>query len=109
MKINEVPYLYIMNFLNEVPEPQPFAFCLILANQFNGKVLWNSDEFITKVGERYYGVEGEIYEEELDILEWSEVDKLSIFHTIESYESMKWLFIQEDRTNDEFMIQYGLN
>lgn len=101
------PYIYIMNFLAEIPEPEPFVFCLILANQYKGEVLWNSGNFIVKIDGRYYDTEGEIYEDELDIVTWSNVDTLSVLESANSYEQMKWCFIEPYINND--ILTYGAN
>lgn len=101
------PYLYIMNFISEVPEPNPFIFSLMLANQFKGKVLWCSGDFITAIDGRYYDAEGEVLAEDLDLIEWSELDRLSILESVDSYESVKWFFVEPQLTND--FCTYGLN
>jgi len=86
------PYIFIMNFLAEVPEPNPFLFNLILANQFKGEVLYCEGDFITKIKDKYYDVEGEVLSDELELHMWSRLDLLSIFETVESYEACKWFF-----------------
>ena len=88
------PYIYIMNFLSEVHNPNPFVFCLMLANQFDGKVFWCDGDFITKIGDKYYDVEGEVLESELKLDEWARLDKLSVLESVESYEQCKWYYIQ---------------
>ncbi len=94
------PYIYINNFLSEIHEPNPFVFCLMLANQFDGKVFFCDGDYLTKVGDRYYGVEGEVLEDELELDEWCRLDKLSILESVDGYHSSKWFYILPYVTQD---------
>ena len=107
MKMN--PYIYTMNFLAEVDEPNPFVFCLMLCNQFKGELLWCEGEYLAKIDGKYYGVEGEFDKEELVLEEWALLDKLSILESVDSYESVKWFFVNPQNDDEEMFVTYGLN
>lgn len=89
------PHIWINNFLIEMngATPNPFIFSMMLANEFNGKVLVFDDDYIVRIEGDYYDFNGLINKEDLDLDDYVVVNKLSLLDNIKMYNYIKWWFI----------------
>jgi hypothetical protein len=101
------PYNWISNFRCELSGEtvNQTIFSLMLANKFKGDVYVNIDEYeildmVVLIDGVYYDIEGIVESGDIPIDEYVKYDKLSLISHTETYNQVKWWFLNE--TNDEY-------
>jgi hypothetical protein len=100
------PYNWINNFRCELAGEtvNQTIFSLMLANKFKGDVYVNTDEYeildmVVLIDGVYYDIEGIVESGDIPIDEYVKYDKLSLISHTETYNQVKWWFLNE--TKDE--------
>lgn len=96
------PYLFINNINAELRNPNPFLISLMLSCKFNGVMYTNGEEFVTIINDRVYSSTQEVDVDYISKGEFFKFDKLSLLSLADTYNSLKWFFIEEyiDYNND---------
>lgn len=115
-------YMFIENLRNGIESKQydPFMLSLIISYMYGGDIYSCEGDFIVKVGDDYYDIEGIVDQDELDIEEYIKIHNNHVQTISEEYELTRMNFLMpfvefteegyEDGDSDGYMdIDINLN
>lgn len=88
-------YMFIENLRNGIESKQydPFMLSLIISYMYGGDIYSCEGDFIVKVGDDYYDIEGIVDQDELDIEEYIKIHNNHVQTISEEYELTRMNFL----------------